>query len=394
MEHKRIAIYGSTGSIGTQTLDVVRELNRIRPSSIDVAALVCNNNVELMAKQIEEFRPKRAAVSTSGKMDELCALLRGKGLRTELGCGGLGVNACIQNDVDMVISAPVGIAGLRPMLGFIMGGKNVGLANKETLVTGGRIVMESAQKNNVKVLPIDSEHSAIFQALQGNDNNEIEKIILTCSGGPFLGKKANELKDVTVEQALGHKTWPMMGRKITIDSATLMNKGLEVIEATWLFGVGPDKIQVVVHPQSVIHSAVQYKDGSIMAQLGTHDMRTPIQYAITYPDRTENSFPRLDLLKLKRMDFEEPDYETFGCLSLAIEAVKKGGDYPTVVNGANEQAVELFLNGKIKFLDIPELIEGAFTNYNGGEVVTVDSIFEADRWARRYVMEHAHNLHG
>lgn len=388
MEHKRIAIYGSTGSIGTQTLDVVRELNRRQPDLIEVTALACNNNVELLAKQIEEFKPKRAAVLREDKFADLVRLARHAGARTVLSCGSATVSVCTGNDVDMVVSAPVGIAGLRPMLEFIMDGKDVGLANKETLVTGGRIVMGLAQKNNVKVLPIDSEHSAIFQALQGNDGKEIEKIILTCSGGPFRGKKAKDLREVTVEQALGHPTWNM-GRKITIDSSTLMNKGLEVIEATWLFGVGPERIEVVIHPQSVVHSAVQYKDGSVIAQLGTHDMRTPIQYAMTYPDRMENGFPRLDLLKLKRMDFEEPDYETFKCLDIAIRAIRRGGNSPAVVNGANEQAVELFLNKQIRFLEIAELVEGAFVNYTDGREVTVNSVLDADRWARRYVLESA-----
>ncbi len=380
-EKKNIAIYGSTGSIGTQALDVSRGLD-----DIHVSALVCNSNIELMARQIDEFRPEYAAVVDEKLAAKLESIIRSRSIDTKILAGEQGaIEACSHDSIDTVISAPVGIAGLYPTLELIKTGKNMAIANKETLVTGGEIVTSLAKRHNASIIPIDSEHSAIFQCLQGNDDNPIEKIILTCSGGPFRGKKREELRGVTVEQALKHPNWSM-GGKITIDSATLMNKGLEVIEARWLFGMTHDRIEVVVHPQSLMHSAVQYEDGSIMAQLGAPDMRIPIQYSLTYPKRVANSFKRIDLIS-KRLDFESPDYETFKCLAAAKKALDKGGHYPTVVNGANEAAVNLFLSKRISFLDIMDLVEGAMLNYKESGAITLESIFEADRWAREYVNE-------
>lgn len=386
MESKNIAIYGSTGSIGTQSLDVVRGL-----PSIHVSALVCNSNIELMEKQIEEFKPEYAAVVDEEKAAELESMIRGKSIDTKILGGTQGaIEACSQDSIDTVVDAPVGIAGLYPTLELIKAGKNMAIANKETLVTGGELVTSLAAKHNISITPIDSEHSAIFQCLQGNAGNPVEKIILTCSGGPFRGKTREELQGVTVEQALKHPNWDM-GGKITIDSATLMNKGLEVIEAKWLFGIPLDKINVVVHPQSFIHSAVQYVDGSIIAQMGVPDMRIPIQYSLTYPERVGNSFERLDLVG-KNLNFESPDYKTFKCLTAAKTALEKGGHYPTVVNGANEMAVNLFLDRRIHFLDIMDLVEGALLNYTDSGSVTLESILKADKWSRDYVMENANLL--
>ncbi len=385
MKNKNIAIYGSTGSIGTQTLDVVSELQNIK-----IVSLVCNSNITLLLKQIEKFKPKFVGVVDQNCATELDNILKTKSFDTKVFSGVEGsIEACNAEEVDTVVSAAVGIAGLRPTVEFIKNGKNIAIANKETLVTGGDIVINLAKKHNVSIIPVDSEHSAIFQSIQGNKENEIEKILLTCSGGPFRGKTREELKDVTVEQALNHPNWSM-GNKITIDSATLMNKGLEIMEAKWLFNIPQEKIEVIVHPQSIIHSAVQYSDGSIIAQLGTPNMRLPIQYALTYPRRERSKFPRLDLFK-KNLEFEKPDEKTFKSLRIARDSLKMGGTYPTVVNGANEQAVSLFLNKKIKFLDIMDLVETTFVNYKSSETPTLKSIFAADKWSREFVDEISNN---
>jgi 1-deoxy-D-xylulose-5-phosphate reductoisomerase len=382
MSNKNIAIYGSTGSIGTQALEVARE------QGMKVTALCCHTSIGALLRQIEEFRPAYAGVVDEEKACELQTLVKQKGIDTKVLPGVEGViEACGADGVSIVLNAVVGIAGLYPTIELIKRGKDIALANKETMVTGGQIVTSLAKEYGVKIYPVDSEHSAIFQCLQGNKGNEIEKIILTASGGPFRGMKRTDLQGVTVERALKHPNWSM-GSKITIDSATLMNKGLEIIEAKWLFDVPVERIQVAVHPQSIVHSAVQYKDGSVMAQMGMPDMKTPIQYAFTYPSRMENSFKRLDLIG-KTLTFEPPDYGTFTCLACAVKAIEKGGNFATVVNGANEKAVGMFLDKRIGFLDIFDLVESAFLNYNGNGSVTVESIFAADRWAREYVSEKA-----
>lgn len=375
---KNIAIIGSTGSIGTQTLDVVRELK----DQFNVTALCCNSNIELLETQVREFRPKFAVVVNETKASEFKQSISDLGIKVLTGQQGV-IEACTSQEVNVVLNSAVGIAGLVPTIECIKAKKDIALANKETLVTGGEIVMNLAKENGVKILPVDSEHSAIFQSLQGNDYNNIEKIILTASGGPFRGKSVEELKNVSVEQALNHPNWSM-GSKITIDSATLMNKGLEVIEAKWLFNVDVDKIQVTVHPQSILHSAVQYRDGSIIGQMGLPDMKLPIQYALTYPHRNRNSFERLDIFSTQ-LTFERPDIKTFRCLSLAYRAIKEGNTAPVVLNGANEMAVELFLNRKIKFLDIADMVEKALDDNKPSKNLTLDDIIEADRWSREYI---------
>ena len=298
--------------------------------------------------------------------------------------GSEGVCAVAEGEGDIAINAIVGIAGLKPTLAAIKSGKTIALANKETLVTGGEIVKREAKEKSVKILPVDSEHSAIFQSLQGAPEGSLKKILLTASGGPFFGKKREELENVTVKEALNHPNWSM-GAKITIDSATLMNKGLEVIEAVHLFDIGAENIEVLVHRQSIIHSGVELSDGAVIAQLGTPDMRLPIQYALTYPERSDYAFEKLDLFKVGTLTFEKPDTDTFRCLPLCIEAINKGGILPTVVNGANEEAVRLFLEGKIKFLQIAELVEKALNSVNNKKEFTLEDIFEADKIAREIV---------
>jgi 1-deoxy-D-xylulose-5-phosphate reductoisomerase len=386
MAGKTISIYGSTGSIGKQTLEVVRELG-----DIEVFALCCRSDAVKMFEQIKEFRPKVVAVINERDANQLKNMVANNNLNTRVVSGErAAIEACGTNDVSTVVMAPVGIAGLYPTLELIKRGKTIALANKETLVTGGELVMPLAKQYGVQILPVDSEHSAIFQALQGNNGNAIEKIKLTASGGPFRGKNREQLKGLTAREALKHPNWSM-GPKVTIDSATLMNKGLEFIEARWLFDVKPEQIEVVVHPQSIIHSIVRYEDGSEIAQMGTPDMRTPIQYALTYPNRRKNTFPRLEL-EGKPLTFEKPDYETFKCLKYAIEALKKGGTFPTMINGANEQAVAIFLEDRISFLAISDLVESAYIAYNNTDLVTLDSIFAADRWAREHVTREVRKL--
>lgn len=349
---KKIAILGSTGSIGTQTLDVVRE-----HGDIEVTALACGSNITLLEKQIREFHPKMVCVGDETHAGEL--KIRIADLDVAVCCGMEGLIAVSTlPEVDVVVTAIVGMMGIRPTIAAIKAGKDIALANKETLVTAGHIIMPLAEKCGVSILPVDSEHSAIFQSLNGERQNKINRILLTASGGPFRGKTIEELKNIQVEDALKHPNWAM-GRKITIDSSTLVNKGLEVMEAKWLFGVELDQIQVVVHPQSVIHSAVEYEDGAVIAQLGTPDMRLPIQYALYYPDRRTLSGKKLDLFEIASLTFEKPDIQNFRGLALAYEAMKKGGNMPTVFNAANEKAVALFLDRKIPYLAIPEIIEAS-----------------------------------
>ncbi len=377
---RKISIYGSTGSIGTQTIDVLNGL-----SGFEVVALACNSNEKLMLQQIKELEPRFAAIIDGKKADSLKREVAKLGISTEVvGGRGEAMRVCTGKEVDTMVNATVGISGLMPTLEAIKRSKDVALANKETLVTGGELVMRQAKLHNVSVLPVDSEHSAIWQCLQGNRGNKIEKILLTCSGGPFRGKKTAELTGVTKESALNHPTWKM-GGKITIDSATLFNKGLEIMEASTLFGIEEKDVEVVLHPQSIIHSMVQFCDGSIMAQLGTHDMRTPIQYALTYPHRIRNEFPRLDLFGVGHLDMEKPDTKTFRSLDLAREAIRRRGLYPAVLNGANEKAVELFLNGEISFLNIFDFVERSLNDYRGVMEVSLPAILEADRWSREHV---------
>ncbi len=347
---KKIAILGSTGSIGTQTLAVVREQKDIK-----VTAVAAGSNTVLLEEQIREFKPKLAAVWEEEKAKDLRVRTADLDVKIVSGMEGL-LEAAAEQEAEMVVTAVVGMLGIRPTVAAILAGKQIALANKETLVTAGHIIMPLAKENNVRILPVDSEHSAIFQSLQGEDENEIHKIILTASGGPFRGKTKEELAHISPADALKHPNWSM-GRKITVDSSTLVNKGLEVIEAKWLFDVRPEQIQVTVHPQSVIHSAVEWKDGAVIAQLGTPDMRLPIQYALYYPKRRTLSGKRLNFTELGTLTFEDADTDTFRGLALAYEALRRGGNAPVVFNAANEKAVAMFLDEKISFLTIPKIIE-------------------------------------
>ncbi len=374
---KNIAILGSTGSIGVQALDVAQNLN------IKVSALSANSNIDLLETQARRFMPKLVTVSDGSLAAQLKERLKGLPIEVFHGIEGLKAVATIE-EADTVVSAIVGIAGLIPTLEAIRSGKTIALANKETLVTAGSIVMAEAAARSVTIFPIDSEHSAIYQCLEGNNREDLERIILTASGGPFRGKTAKELENVTVSEALQHPNWTM-GSKITIDSATLMNKGLEVIEACWLFGVDESRIKVLIHPQSIIHSMVEYVDGSVIAQLGSPDMRIPIQYSLTAPKRVTNSFSRLNLLECASLTFEEPDMENFRCLKLAFDALREGGTMPAVLNGANEAAVQLFLTEKASFTDIPRLIEKAMMAHSVNTKPGIDDIIEVDKWARRMV---------
>lgn len=375
-----ISILGSTGSIGTQALDVVRALGN---ENIKVHGITGNNNIDLLEKQALEFKPEIVAVMDENKAFELKKRLKSENIKVMGGMEGL-IKTATMEQVETVLTGVVGNVGLEPTIEAIKSHKNIALANKETLVSAGDIVMNEAKKNNIKILPVDSEHSAIFQCIQGKQDNDIYKIILTASGGSFRGKKREELENVSVEDALKHPNW-VMGRKITIDSATLMNKGLEVIEAVRLFDVSVDKIQVVIHPQSIVHSAVEFDDGSVIAQLGPADMRLPIQYALLYPKRVNLNFSRLDILKHNNLTFEEPDIETFKCLKLAFKAINIGGTMPAVLNGANEIAVERFLNKEISFLQIPELIEKAMNSHTPIYDYDLKDVLLSDKWAREFV---------
>ncbi len=373
---KSVIILGSTGSIGTQALEVCRR------NGYRVTALAAGSNVELIEKQAREFKPLIVALFDQNKANELEIKLADTDIKVYSGVEG--VCAAAECEGDIVLNAIVGIAGLKPTISAIKQKKTIALANKETLVTGGEIVNKLAQENGVKILPVDSEHSAIFQSLQGSPEKSLRKILLTCSGGPFFGKSRDELLSVTAKDALKHPNWDM-GAKITIDSATLMNKGLEVIEAVHLFGVSADDIEVLVHRQSILHSGVELSDGAVIAQLGTPDMRLPIQYALTYPERSDFAFEHLNLFETGSLTFEKPDMDTFRCLPLCIEAIKKGGICPTAVNGANEEAVRLFLEGKIKFLQIADLVEKALLTANNIKDFNLDDIFAADKEARELI---------
>lgn len=375
---KKIAILGSTGSIGTQTLDVVRE-----QGDISVAALAAGSNIALLEQQIREFHPRLVAVWDKKKAEEL--KIKTADLSVEIVDGMDGLLAVAQiPEAEILVTAIVGMLGIRPTIAAIRAGKDIALANKETLVTAGHLIMPMAEENHVSILPVDSEHSAIFQSLNGERHNKIHKILLTASGGPFRGKTREELKDVTVEDALKHPNWSM-GRKITVDSATLVNKGLEVMEAKWLFDVELSQIQVVVQPQSVIHSMVEYEDGAIIAELGTADMRLPIQYALYYPDRRPLSGERLDFYKLGQITFERPDTDTFRGLALAYRAMEQGGNVPTAFNAANERAVAKFLNHEIRFLEIPEIIEVCMEHCNYVKNPSVEEILDTERAAYEYI---------
>ena len=364
---KKIAILGSTGSIGTQTLEVVRENKDIK-----VLGLAAGSNIELLEKQIREFSPKVVAVWKEEKAKELKTKIADLDVRVVSGMDGL-IEVSVLEDVEILVTAIVGMIGIRPTVEAIKAGKDIALANKETLVTAGHIIMPLAKENHVSILPVDSEHSAIFQSLQGNDHGAIHKILLTASGGPFRGKKEEDLLNIRVEDALKHPNWAM-GQKITIDSSTMVNKGLEVIEAKWLFGVDVDRVQVVVQPQSIIHSMVEYVDGAIMAELGTPDMKLPIQYALYYPERRFLPGERLDFWSLGKLDFEKPDMDTFYGLALAYEAGRVGGSLPTVFNAANELAVSKFLKREIKYLEIIEIIEDCMRAHKNIENPTLEEI--------------------
>jgi len=368
---KKIAVLGSTGSIGTQTLEIVRANHELI-----VTVLAAGHNIQLAEEQIREFKPAICVIYDEKAAQDLKARVSDLNVRVLSGMDGL-IEAATYEDTDIVVTSMVGMIGIRPTIAAIEAGKDIALANKETLVTAGHIIMPLAKQHGVKILPVDSEHSAIFQSLNGENSRQLEKILLTASGGPFRGKKRDELVNMTAENALKHPNWSM-GRKITIDSATLVNKGLEVMEAKWLFGVDLDRIQVVIHPQSIIHSMVQFVDGAVIAQLGMPDMKLPIQYALFYPDRKPMYEKRVDFYQLAQMTFEAPDPETFTGFALALEAAKAGGSMPTVYNAANEKAVALFLDHKIKFLDIPEIIGDAMEHHNVIVNPSVDDILQAE----------------
>lgn len=368
---KKIVVLGSTGSIGTQTLDVVRN-----NSDMEVVALAAGSNIKLLEKQIREFRPRMVCVFDEKKAKELRILVAD--LDVEITSGMEGLIACsVTPEANVVLTAIVGMIGIQPTIAAIKAKKDIALANKETLVTAGHIIMPLAKEYNVKILPVDSEHSAIFQALNGENYNRISRILLTASGGPFRGMTTKQLEKVGLEDALNHPNWSM-GRKITIDSATMVNKGLEVIEAKWLFGVDFDQIEVVVQPKSIIHSMVEFVDGGVIAQLGTPDMRLPIQYALTYPDRRELGGERLDFATLSKISFEAPDLDTFRGLSLAYEVGRMGGSMPTVYNAANERAVAKFLNREISFLKIYEIIEDAIKWHRKVDNPSVNEILDIE----------------
>ena len=375
---KKIAILGSTGSIGTQTLEIVRT-----NGDLEVTALAAGNNIDLLEQQIREFRPKLAAVWKEERAAELKSRVRDMDIEIVSGMDGL-LSVAAEPESEILVTAIVGMIGILPTIEAIKAGKDIALANKETLVTAGHIIMPLAKERGVSILPVDSEHSAIFQSLQGGQRKALHKILLTASGGPFRGKKREELKNIQVEDALKHPNWEM-GRKITIDSSTMVNKGLEVIEAKWLFGVTVDQIQVVVQPQSIIHSMVEYEDGAVIAQLGTPDMKLPIQYALYYPERRYLPGDRLDFAALQQITFEKPDMETFYGLKLAYEAGRRGGSLPTVLNAANERAVAMFLDRKIGYLQIPEIIQACMENHKNIEDPTVEEILKTEQETYEFI---------
>ncbi len=370
---KKIAVLGSTGSIGTQTLDIVRN----NKEDLEILALAAGSNVELIEKQIREFSPKLVAMWSETAASDLRTRISDLDVQVLSGMDGL-LEIAVMAETDTLVTAIVGMIGIRPTIEAIKAGKDIALANKETLVCAGHIIMPLAKEYGVSILPVDSEHSAIFQSLNGEPKERIQKILLTASGGPFRGRSRAELEHIQVEDALKHPNWAM-GRKITIDSSTLVNKGLEVMEAKWLFGVEPEQIQVVVHPQSIIHSMVEYVDGAVIAQLGIPDMKLPIQYALFYPDRRPMHEKKLDFFALQSMTFEKPDTETFYGLKLAYKALKEGGSVPTVYNAANEKAVALFLDRKISYLQIPELIAKSMAAHRKIACPDVNQILETEQ---------------
>ena len=375
---KKIAILGSTGSIGTQTLDVVRA-----NEDLEVVGLSAGNNIDKLEEQIREFHPRLAAVWNEDAARDLAVRVRDLDVKIVSSMDGL-LELAKMEEADILVTAIVGMIGIRPTMEAIRAGKNIALANKETLVTAGHLIMPLARKMNVQILPVDSEHSAVFQAIHGEKKEQIHKLLITASGGPFRGRKTAELREVTLEDTLKHPNW-VMGQKITVDSATLVNKGLEVMEARWLFDVDLDHIQVVVQPQSIIHSMVEFEDGAVIAQLGTPDMRLPIQYALCYPDRRYLAGDRLDFRMLKQITFEEPDMETFQGLPMAIEAAEKGGSMPTVFNAANELAVKKFLQRKIGFLDIYDIIGQSMERHTLVKEPDLDQILEIEKETYQWI---------
>lgn len=379
---KNISILGATGSIGTQTLDVIRKSN-----NINLIGITANTSVDKVKDIIDEFNPKYVGMMDKKSKYEIEKYVKEKKLAINVFEGIEGLNKIASLDeIDTVVTSVVGMIGLEPTINAIRSKKDIALANKETLVVAGELVMKEAKKYGVKILPVDSEHSAIFQSLRGNSIKELKKIILTASGGPFRGKKIEDLKNISLEEALNHPNWSM-GRKITIDSSTLMNKGLEVIEAHWLFNCEYDDIQVLVHPQSIIHSMVEYKDNSIIAQLGSADMRLPIQYALNYPSREKSIANGINFYEIANLTFEKPDIETFKCLKLAFQAGKHGKLMPTILNGANEEAVDLYLNKKIKYLQIGDIIEHCMEYFKkeGEGEVTLENVICLDKKVKEYV---------
>ena len=380
MTHK-LSILGSTGSIGTQALDVVRM------RGMKITALCAYKNTDLLEKQAREFGPNLVSVYDETLYQDLKTRLADTPVTVEAGFEGLCACAT-ENECDTVLTSVVGMIGLVPTLKAIEAGKNIALANKETLVAGGELVMRAAKQKGIHIYPVDSEHSAIFQCLQSSPRESaLKRIILTASGGPFFGKSAKELEAVTKEQALNHPNWSM-GQKVTIDSATMMNKGLEFIEAKWLFDLTPEQIDIVVHRESIVHSMIEFQDNSIIAQMGVPDMRIPIQYALTYPERYPSPVSQLSFKDYSKLTFFEPDYNTFKCINICRDAIKKGGVYPAAANGANEAAVSLFLNDKIRFYEIPFVVREAMEKAPQIKDISLDDIFEADKTARNYVLEH------
>lgn len=376
MTQKKVAIIGSTGSIGKQALEVIEH----HKERFSIEVLTANTQADLLIEQALKFDPNAVVITDKSLYQKVKEALSSTDIKVFAGQDALE-DIVQMETIDIVLNALVGFAGLRPTLKAIEAGKPIALSNKETLVVAGELVTNLALQKKVPIIPVDSEHSAIFQCLAGEIYSPVEKIILTASGGPFRGKTKDELKDVTPLQALNHPNWSM-GRKVTIDSATLMNKGLEVIEARWLFGIEANKIQAVVHPQSIIHSMVEFQDGSLKAQLGLADMRLPIQYALSYPERLRTSFPKFDIYNCSNLTFEKPDTDTFSCLNLAYKALERGGNIPTIMNAANEIAVESFLQGKIKFLEIAKTIEQAMDKYNFIAKCDVNNYFETDKEVR------------
>ncbi len=386
---KNIAIFGSTGSIGKNTLEAVKSLNR-NGYPVKVKYLTGNSNTDALCDQINEFKPEAVAIFRKECYDDLKS--RSFNSACEILFGQEGIKEIARrNDYELAVNALVGFSGLIPTIEAIKSGKDIALANKESLVVAGELIIDLLRKTKSHLIPIDSEHSAILQCIQGESYNKISRLILTASGGPFREKSIEHMKGVSSEEALNHPNWKM-GNKITIDSATLMNKGFEIIEAKWLFDIEVDKIDVMIHPQSIVHSMVEFADGSVKAQLGVPDMKIPIQYALTYPDRIHSDYPRLKLEDLRNLSFERPDFDKFECLKLAYDVIGMGGSYPVVLNGSNEAAVELFLNKKIKFLQIPYLIRSALDKHSNHNKLILENIIEIDKWSREFVYESAASL--